>query len=736
MQAQSKFSAMILVLVLVSVLGTTAPSSARAGQQKVSLSDRSIKTLLEINNIDIETIWNTYLDGTLTAVEENELLHAADVKDSSLISPATQAKIEKALNSIKGEILAKDSIHPKIRNAIANYFSYHKSFVPRIENSQGDEYILDVPSLPLTININNTSKNKSDSPHFTVSGFYRESQSTDEFKGHELERFSPEEHCLQERLVDPNFSSAVATIDRMWKFDKKGSKAVVDTIFNPDYSLGRSSRSDNTFTNLRHAISLRAKGKISLDDMVMSHTPTKNNSVKLLLDSEEILSETFFPLVASAKESIHMMMYQFRDGRLGESFVNALLEACSRGVDVYVLTDSEGSAQMPYSSAKANLERFRSGCVEKTADGKIKQRGHLSILPFARHGTQHQKAIIVDSEVAVIGSTNLHPDSLESENFRPLYKEVMDKGNALKVFKNQNAVAPSAISSDNRSSFDPKDRATHDFMVKISGDAVPQMQTEFVLNWLKNGDPLYPEISNTKLFKKLSQPYAKREKLDPYLSTAVAATNPDAGMKCEESCPQCLKIAQGVGYRKHEWLEIALDLIKNARESVMIEAAYITSPQVQDALIDTAKRLRALKIARGEKFDPSVNPVVTIIVPGYSDHFHTSDAMRNVYQKFLDAGVKLAEYQGFTHGKSLIIDNKITSIGSADFMGFTHCYELVSYILGEDFAKKAKEKIFDRDLEATQSVHVDEDFVKNLPLTIKLRSPLMRWLYSIFAHNV
>ena len=104
-------------------------------------------------------------------------------------------------------------------------------------------------------------------------------------------------------------------------------------------------------------------------------------------------------LIAGAETSVKIVMYIFKLDSVGERVRDALVEAANRGVEVKLLLDGFGSA----SPARFFTGLHESGgtyCVFNPAYG----RRYLL--------RNHQKLVVVDERVAIIGGANLESDYL------------------------------------------------------------------------------------------------------------------------------------------------------------------------------------------------------------------------------------------------------------------------------------------------------------------------------------
>lgn len=132
--------------------------------------------------------------------------------------------------------------------------------------------------------------------------------------------------------------------------------------------------------------------------------------------------------------------------------------------------------------------------------------------------------------------------------------------------------------------------------------------------------------------------------------------------------------------------DLYLNMIKAAENSIYATTAYFGPPKkLREALKDAAIR----------------GVMVNLIVNGqYNTHHYAAEAGRRWYKELLQSGVKIYEYQPTKiHSKLLTIDNRFTSIGSANFNSRSFYTDAEYNLLIDD--KKLSSQIIG-------------DFVKNL----------------------
>ena len=121
-----------------------------------------------------------------------------------------------------------------------------------------------------------------------------------------------------------------------------------------------------------------------------------------LIESGEGRLHTLLKLIAGARQSIKMLMYMFSPDDAGEAVRDALVEAAQRGVEVKLLIDGFGSSAPPKFFAAID-ESGGEYCVFNPSYG----RRYLL--------RNHQKLIVVDDRVAIIGGANVDESYLTDQ---------------------------------------------------------------------------------------------------------------------------------------------------------------------------------------------------------------------------------------------------------------------------------------------------------------------------------
>lgn len=162
----------------------------------------------------------------------------------------------------------------------------------------------------------------------------------------------------------------------------------------------------------------------------VTHAPlTAGNDVKIL-QCGDAAYPAMLAAIQSAKRSVAMASYIFRDDEAGNEFADALIEANRRGVKVRVLLDGIGSGY------------FHSGVFRRMRREGVKAENFLHTwlpwrMPFLNMRS-HRKLLVVDGALAFLGGINIGaenvtrfsgPRRIEDVHFRiegPVVRVVMD----------------------------------------------------------------------------------------------------------------------------------------------------------------------------------------------------------------------------------------------------------------------------------------------------------------------
>ena len=220
-----------------------------------------------------------------------------------------------------------------------------------------------------------------------------------------------------------------------------------------------------------------------------------------------------------------------------------------------------------------------------------------------------------------------------------------------------------------------------DTSLRIQGDAVYELQTLFLITW---------DFVSNEIIVPNSTYYPKNEVTDSCLAS-VLGSGPESESRI--------------------MMETFFSLITTAKSNIRIVTPYfIPNESIMTAITNASKS----------------GVTVEIILPGISDGRLVKAATDTFVTPLLEAGVKVYFYQkGFVHAKLMIIDNEISTVGTAnmDYRSFEQNSEVNVIIYNKAISKTLVDQ-FEEDLKVSKPV--ETDYWKNLHYGDKLFASFAR----------
>lgn len=195
--------------------------------------------------------------------------------------------------------------------------------------------------------------------------------------------------------------------------------------------------------------------------------------------------------------------------------------------------------------------------------------------------------------------------------------------------------------------------------------------------------------------------------LDKYIPTEPNYSAGTVGMQIVSSGPDSKYPSVRNGYIK---------MITDAKKSIYIQTPYF----VPDEGVFTALKLAALS-----------GIDVKIMIPNQPDHIFVYWATYAHIGELLDCGVKCFTYEkGFLHAKTILIDEAICSVGTANFdvRSFKLNFEINAFIYDLDTTHKLV-RIFEEDL--ADCKEITQEIYHNRSLLIKCKESIARLVSPI-----
>lgn len=171
-------------------------------------------------------------------------------------------------------------------------------------------------------------------------------------------------------------------------------------------------------------------------------------------------------------------------------------------------------------------------------------------------------------------------------------------------------------------------------------------------------------------------------------------------------------VSNGVRQRDEDIYTAYLAAVTHAQQRIWITQAYFSPPtELRKALFAAVKR----------------GVDVRVLLPGFTDSSVVFYASRADYDKFLRHGVRLYEKtDALLHAKSVVIDDAVTMIGSAnlDYRSFLHNNEVTALIIGNSTAQRMQD-VFKTDIADAYELTLEEWRKRSLGQRIKER--LSHW---------
>ncbi|MGL5695087.1 MAG: cardiolipin synthase [Peptostreptococcaceae bacterium] len=239
---------------------------------------------------------------------------------------------------------------------------------------------------------------------------------------------------------------------------------------------------------------------------------------------------------------------------------------------------------------------------------------------------------------------------------------------------------------------DPRFGEWRDTHLKLTGDSVIDLNTRFILDWR------YTTKENLDLTKYF----------DDYVKSNIFYSNStnNVGIQIVSSGPDITELDEiKYGYIK---------MIQKARKYIYIQSPYLI---LDRTLVDS------LKIACLAGVD------VRIMIPSKPDHPFVYWASCSYAGELLKFGAKIYTYgdDAFLHAKTIVIDDSICSIGTAnmDIRSFELNFEVNAFIYSHEVATKQR-VLFENDI--TYSKEITREVYDDLPRFIKIKESISRLL--------
>lgn len=370
-----------------------------------------------------------------------------------------------------------------------------------------------------------------------------------------------------------------------------------------------------------------------------------------LIESGEDGAKVRLELIESAQNSIDISYYTITNGKLTDAFLSLLLSAAERGVKIRIL--QEGMTYLTY-ERKELYDAFRAFEVHPNIEIKYYEKFNI-LTPWTWHTRLHEKVIIVDNKLALIGGRNIGDKYFFKDEYGNNFvndREVLIYNDGFDI----------SVIHDMKNYFDKLWDYKHTKSRRKSISNKQIVKSKITNEILRSN---YLDIENTypELFKEID--WLKRT----YKADSIQFVYNPLGRLNKE--PWCFNFL--------------LNLAAQANDSILIQSPYIIlSRQMQ-------------KLAKKHDIDWDKTTVLTNSKHS-SPNILAISAYFNHRKKIVDTVDSVYEYQGddSIHNKSYLFDDTISVIGTVNLDPRSTYIDTESMVVikSDEFASQLKEQIY------------------------------------------
>lgn len=347
-----------------------------------------------------------------------------------------------------------------------------------------------------------------------------------------------------------------------------------------------------------------------------------------LLTSPSAIFDQLITDINNAAHTIYMEFYiVYPKGQVLE-VLQALISAANRGVECHILADSVGSLAFVNRKHHEALEKAGVFVHQSLPVGLFKTLFKRSDL------RNHRKIIVIDEYIGYTGSFNL-----VDPNF---FKQDKNVGQWIDVMIRSTSVQPISIAT----------AMTKVVVTDIGAESQDNLYEldKRVNNYTRKLYVMHPTINDLN---------SRVQVLDEESDEQESAVQPLAGTSLIDIAPMPVVdnvvaqlIPSAPQLTGHVIYNTLVTVIHRANTRIQITTPYFVPDEALSGALTTAAR-------RGVD--------VTLIVPKKVDSFLVQHASQAYYQELLEAGVKIARFEGgLLHTKTVVIDDDYCLFGTVN----------------------------------------------------------------------
>ena len=325
-------------------------------------------------------------------------------------------------------------------------------------------------------------------------------------------------------------------------------------------------------------------------------------------------------LVRSAQHTLDIVTYKIDDSASAHAFLSELITAADRGVKVRLMVDGT-----VYSTSSDSHDYLRA--LDSHENIECRKYNPINLIKPSRwHSIMHDKFIIVDGEYLLLGGRNIHERHFDPSDYAG---DVAYDRDVL-VWQSGEATQENPSATEQTGEY-MNMLWDYELSRDLSSKQMSREKAEEYFRELRSGAESF-ELSQPQFYSKSMQDY-----LDNTVETSriTLIHNPiDADTR-------------------QPWVATQLaTLLETSEQYVMLQTPYsVGNKQLLSELEKLADQSELIMITNSSASSPNI-----LAFSNYYGH----------RQKFIDSGAHIFEYQSSDsiHGKSILIDGRISVIGS------------------------------------------------------------------------
>lgn len=210
-----------------------------------------------------------------------------------------------------------------------------------------------------------------------------------------------------------------------------------------------------------------------------------------LIESEKEAVKIRKTLIDNAKQTISISYFTFRNGKVSRLMLGSILEAAEKGVEVRILLDS--LSILPSFLPRFNTEfKYILYAMEKHKNINFKFYDPINPLyPFNWNKRLHDKMIIVDNKLALIGGRNI----ADNYYIKDLKNKSFSKDRDVLVFKEDSLDYSYSVIEDMQNYFDKSWNYKYSKSFRKKLNKRKEKKSNIALKKLKNEYEKFTELS-------------------------------------------------------------------------------------------------------------------------------------------------------------------------------------------------------------------------------------------------